>query len=906
MVANALDVYGKEAKDAGFKDINDRVAKAVNPLKEAGIISGKTATEFKPDANITRGEMAIIVAKAYGLKAVADVKNPFKDATGIYTDAVLALYSNKVASGTTADMFGTTSEITRGQFAIFLYNVERLPEDPDTEAPVITLTGDAKVAVDFGSSYVDAGVTVKDNKDKQVDVKTEIKDAAGKVITNIDTKVTGTYTITYTAKDSAGNEAKPVVREVTVKAPLVAEVQSASAINAKEIKVTFNKEVNEASAINEGNYTLKLNGTTLVASALVGTSGEKGTLSEDGRSVTFQLVTPLANADKYAVHVSDGVVTTDYQKINKYIGNEQTFSDNVAPTLLGAKVVAGSGSNKKVQLTFSEPVAPTASGFSVKVDGVTVPGNFTASSVTGVYTLTSADISATNDYFSNGDHEVVVYNATDVLALNPNVTSVSTTKYTVSADVTAPVVSKVEAVNSRSFRVVFSEALSVPPTVTVKKGNYTFPVGTGAGQVEVAEDPNVLNSYIVSVKEDVSGALNPLYAGSETSSSLSVNVKNYKDNANLLGQPVDTSVTLSADTLTPAVTNTNLNSITGSTLNLKFNGPLDGTATDNSKIIVRDKDGVVLNGASVSVDGTNKSILHINLATSTPSYSVANEPYSVEFKAGAVKFAKDTAAGSYSVNTNVNTAFLTSVVSTSNSTPVVEKTAAIITTNTVALDGKITINYGENMDSSAKDLTNYKIDGVALPSGTTIDFVGGKQIVVITLPTGTYSKTQDAKLTISTNVKNAVGSRVVVNAQTKAPVEKLLTFTDNVSPELTSAIYEKATSTSTTTRKIKLTFSENLDAITSDAATIADFKVVVNGNTATISNLAKDSTNAKFVYVTLADDVNIAQNSTISVVPEGPSNAVINVKDVAGNKLKVGSVVASTSEVDTTPVVVTP
>ncbi|MGE7218003.1 S-layer homology domain-containing protein [Priestia koreensis] len=241
MVANALGVYGKDAKDAGFKDINSRVAKAVNPLKEAGIISGKTATEFKPDANITRGEMAIIVAKAYKIQAVASKEVPFKDATGIYKDAVAALYTNDIASGATADAFGTTADITRGQFAIFLYKAENMI---DQTAPVITLKGDKDVSVEYGADYADAGATAVDNKDGNVEVKTEVKDAAGNVVAAVDTKVVGKYTVTYSAVDKAGNKSE-AVRTVTVKAAQELKIQSVSALNSKQATVTFTSAVPE-------------------------------------------------------------------------------------------------------------------------------------------------------------------------------------------------------------------------------------------------------------------------------------------------------------------------------------------------------------------------------------------------------------------------------------------------------------------------------------------------------------------------------------------------------------------------------------------------------------------------------------------------------------------------------------
>ena len=104
----------------------------------------------------------------------------------------------------------------------------------------------------------------------------------------------------------------------------------------------------------------------------------------------------------------------------------------------------------------------------VKIDGVKIEGAKVASKTPGVYTLTTSAI-ANNGIFAKGDHEVVVYDAEDTLRVNPNKASILTTKYTVASDTTAPEVKELKAINSRTFKVKFSEPLSQQPEVTVKK-----------------------------------------------------------------------------------------------------------------------------------------------------------------------------------------------------------------------------------------------------------------------------------------------------------------------------------------------------------------------------------------------------------------------------------------------------
>ncbi|MCF6208693.1 MAG: DUF5011 domain-containing protein, partial [Ghiorsea sp.] len=78
----------------------------------------------------------------------------------------------------------------------------------DTTPPVITLTGDNPVNLEYGTSYTDEGATASDDRDGDINVTT------GGL--HIDTKIAGTYTVTYNATDAAGNKAEEVTRTVVV------------------------------------------------------------------------------------------------------------------------------------------------------------------------------------------------------------------------------------------------------------------------------------------------------------------------------------------------------------------------------------------------------------------------------------------------------------------------------------------------------------------------------------------------------------------------------------------------------------------------------------------------------------------------------------------------------------------
>lgn len=79
----------------------------------------------------------------------------------------------------------------------------------DTTAPVISLKGNNEIRIEAGSTYIDEGVTVSDNYDKDINSKLS-------VINPVGTTKLGEYTVTYNVKDSNNNIATEVTRKVIV------------------------------------------------------------------------------------------------------------------------------------------------------------------------------------------------------------------------------------------------------------------------------------------------------------------------------------------------------------------------------------------------------------------------------------------------------------------------------------------------------------------------------------------------------------------------------------------------------------------------------------------------------------------------------------------------------------------
>jgi hypothetical protein len=79
----------------------------------------------------------------------------------------------------------------------------------DTARPVIQLNGAPEISMEVGTAYTDPGATATDDIDGVLTPTVAIP---------VDPAVIGTFTVTYTAIDSAGNAAVPVTRTVRVTA----------------------------------------------------------------------------------------------------------------------------------------------------------------------------------------------------------------------------------------------------------------------------------------------------------------------------------------------------------------------------------------------------------------------------------------------------------------------------------------------------------------------------------------------------------------------------------------------------------------------------------------------------------------------------------------------------------------
>jgi Big-like domain-containing protein/surface protein with Ig-like domain/putative Ig domain-containing protein/VCBS repeat protein/uncharacterized protein DUF11 len=132
-------------------------------------------------------------------------------------NGTLALHAQQLATpgarGVAAGKFSSDDRVDLAvvgdSLGIFVNDGDGNFGEADSNAPVIQLRGDATVNIVIDSAYSDAGATATDREEG--DLTSRI------VVANpVDTKLLGTYTVTYNVSDLSGNTAKPVTRTVNV------------------------------------------------------------------------------------------------------------------------------------------------------------------------------------------------------------------------------------------------------------------------------------------------------------------------------------------------------------------------------------------------------------------------------------------------------------------------------------------------------------------------------------------------------------------------------------------------------------------------------------------------------------------------------------------------------------------
>ncbi len=203
----------------------------------------------------------------------------------------------------------------------------------DTTAPVITLKGSKNLTVAQGSTYVEQGATATDARDGNVSFS-----VSGAVNSN----QVGQYTLTYTARDKAGNQSQ-VVRWVTVAdttAPVIT-LQGANNLSLPQ----WNAYVEQGATANDttdGNVSVVISGTV-------------DARTQGSYTLTYSAVDAAGNQASI-------IRTIDVNPQRPFITTWKTDNSGATPSNQVMINTGGSGYNYQVDWGDGGPVANNVTG----------------------------------------------------------------------------------------------------------------------------------------------------------------------------------------------------------------------------------------------------------------------------------------------------------------------------------------------------------------------------------------------------------------------------------------------------------------------------------------------------------------------------------------------------------------
>lgn len=149
-------------------------------------------------------------------KSLDDIKyESFDEYDGIITDKVKIKEENNLLYLSVKDSSNNETNITTSLIK------------EDSESPIITINGNQTIYLNYGTTYQEPGYTALDNCDGDLTDSVSVSGTVGKNI--------GTYSLTYTVKDSSNNEAKITRTIIITKSTL----PNSGTINNGTIYLTF-------------------------------------------------------------------------------------------------------------------------------------------------------------------------------------------------------------------------------------------------------------------------------------------------------------------------------------------------------------------------------------------------------------------------------------------------------------------------------------------------------------------------------------------------------------------------------------------------------------------------------------------------------------------------------------------
>ncbi len=201
----------------------------------------------------------------------------------------------------------------------------------DATAPVLSLNGSATIEIDENSTYVELGATAEDNLDQNVNVI---------VSGNVTTNEIGSYTLTYTATDTAGNSASinRTVNVLDATAPIItlngnAFIQVDLDGNYVELGATATDNVDtDFSIIIESNLDTASYGSYVVVYTVLDAAGNRASINRIV-NVTGEFITTWKTDNQGVSDDNQITITTATQNQNYMVNwGDGTLDANVSGT----------------------------------------------------------------------------------------------------------------------------------------------------------------------------------------------------------------------------------------------------------------------------------------------------------------------------------------------------------------------------------------------------------------------------------------------------------------------------------------------------------------------------------------------------------------------------------------------
>ena len=340
ILANALNLDTSSTTQK-FSDVTPKSGYigAINALAQVGIINGYEDNTFKPNAPLTRGQMAKILVNAFKLEKASELKHSFKDVSAAngYNYDIQTLVNYEITQGTTTATYAPTESVKRGQMATFVVRAEKAVKQQTAVLHVTAVKGNTLVT--------EQG-------------EFEVAENLAALLSEKNAKALQNATIKATVKDNKieAIETLQLTAGGTKEAPIVLDGQ----------KSTF-----EGSLIVAGDF-VELKDLTVAQNVTVG-GAQQSSVKLSGVTVNGVFKTAL-DLDKVAslAPVANTELASTYQFDNTNVAAVEIARNNVTINTTGSSelgTVSLSATVKQIELVgvFKEVILPASS--EVKVTG---------------------------------------------------------------------------------------------------------------------------------------------------------------------------------------------------------------------------------------------------------------------------------------------------------------------------------------------------------------------------------------------------------------------------------------------------------------------------------------------------------------------------------------------------------